>query len=206
MEDYWKPVYCVIRSGWGKSSEDAKDLTQEFFVRAVLEGALLEGFDPDRGSFRTYLKGALSHFMLNASRDAATQKRGGGSKVLSLDGEEAELSALLPDEKNLPPDRVFDAAWKNAVLGQALRRLESRLEAQGDRRSYRIFRRYELDGGPDAPSYKVVADEFGLSPDVVKHGLIKAREEFRRSVSETLCGYAGSSEILAREIRDLFGS
>jgi len=51
-----------------------------------------------------------------------------------------------------------------------------------------------------------VADELGLSPDVVKHGLFKAREEFRHSVAEVLYGYAGSSEILAREMQDLFGS
>jgi RNA polymerase sigma factor (sigma-70 family) len=202
---YWKPVYCVIRSGWGKSNEDAKDLTQEFFVRAVLEGSLLDGFNPDRGSFRTYLKGALSHFMLNVGRNASTQKRGGGAKVVSMDAEENELAALLPDEKNLPPDRVFDAAWKNAVLGQALRRLEARLVAQGDERCYRVFHRYEFDSGPGAPSYQVVADELGLTADVVKHALLKAREEFRRSVSETLCGYAGNSEILSREMRDLFG-
>jgi RNA polymerase sigma factor (sigma-70 family) len=203
---YWKPVYCVIRSGWGKSNEDAKDLTQEFFVRAVLEGSLLDGFDADRGSFRTYLKGALSHFMLNAGRDASTQKRGGDASIVSLDAEEVELSALLPDEKNLPPDRMFDATWKNAVLGQALRRLEERLVAQGDPKCFRIFQRYEFESGPDAPSYQVVADELGLTPDVVKHALSKAREEFRHSVAEILCGYAGTSDILARELRDLFGS
>src|SRR6185436_8723788 len=125
---------------------------QEFFVRAVLEGSLLDGFDPDQGSFRTYLKGALSHFMLNAGRNAAAQKRGGEARVLSLDAEEAELRALLPDAKNLSPDRVFDAAWRNAVLGKALRRLEARLAAQGERRSFQVFQRYELEAGPEAPS------------------------------------------------------
>ena len=202
VADYWKPVYCVIRAAWNKTNEDAKDLTQDFFVRAILEGSLLDGFDPKRGSFRTYLKGALSHFMLNAGRGGTARKRGGDAATLSLDVKEAELSALLPDAKDLPPDRAFDAAWKNAVLGQALRRLEARL----DRNSFRIFRRYDLEVGAEAPSYQGVADELGLTPDVVKHALRKAREEFRTAVAETLCGYAVDSDILSAELRDLFGS
>jgi len=206
VDQYWKPVYCVIRAGWSKSNEDAKDLTQEFFVRAVLEGSLIDGFDPKRGSFRTYLKGALSHFMLNAGRDASTQKRGGGSKIVSMEAEEAELSEFIPDTKSLTPDRVFDAAWKYAVLGQALRRLEQRLVAQGHEKSFRVFRRYEMESGPEAPSYQVVADELGLTPDVVKHALGKAREEFRLSVAEILCGYADTPDTLTREMKDLFGS
>jgi RNA polymerase sigma factor (sigma-70 family) len=206
VDQYWKPVYCVIRAGWSKSNEDAKDLTQEFFVRSVLEGALLDGFDPGRGSFRAYLKGALSHFMLNAGRDASTRKRGGDVRILSMEAEEAELSEFIPDTRNLPPDRVFDAVWKNAVLGQALRRLEQRLLAQGAATCFRIFQRYEFESGPDSPSYKVVADELGVTADVVKHALGKAREEFRCSVTEVLCGYTGTPELLAQELKDLFGS
>jgi len=206
MREYWKPVYCVIRSGWNKSNEDAKDLTQEFFVRTVLEGSLMDGFDPAQGSFRTYLKGALSHFMLNVGRDAATQKRGGRVAVLSLDATEKELSALLPDQHCPSPDRAFDQAWKKSVLGQALRLLETRLQAQGDSRSLLIFRRHDVDCGLETPSYQELATEMGLTSDVVKHALLKAREEYRRSVTEILCGYAGTSEILARELRDLFGS
>src|SRR5690242_3501359 len=29
---YWKPVYAYIRAGWSKSNDDAKDLTQSFFL------------------------------------------------------------------------------------------------------------------------------------------------------------------------------
>ena len=32
---YWKPVYKYIRFRWSASSEDAKDLTQEFFAAAL---------------------------------------------------------------------------------------------------------------------------------------------------------------------------
>ena len=32
---YWKPIYKYTRIRWGKSDEDAKDLTQEFFARMI---------------------------------------------------------------------------------------------------------------------------------------------------------------------------
>ena len=205
IEQYWKPVYCVIRASWSKSNEDAKDLTQEFFVRSVLDGSLVDGFDPDRGSFRTFLKGALSHFMMNSARDASTEKRGGRSTIVSLDTESLELSEFIPDPGTLPPDRIFDAAWKTTVLGRALRLLEDRLNGQGRQDCFRVFRRYELEPGSEAPSYRAVAEELGLSADVVKHALVKAREEYRRAVTDVLCGTVGSAELLARELDDLFG-
>src|SRR5262245_49166512 len=55
---YWKPVYRFIRSAWAKGNEDAKDLTQAFFVW-LIEGDALRRYRPGRGSFRSYLKALL---------------------------------------------------------------------------------------------------------------------------------------------------
>src|SRR5438874_567930 len=63
VEQYWKPVYCVIRYSWRKDREDACDLTQEFFASVVINGSLVASFSPDAGSFRGYLKGAVTNFM-----------------------------------------------------------------------------------------------------------------------------------------------
>src|SRR5437764_6173508 len=73
---YWKPVYCLIRSMGAQSNEDAKDLTQEFFVRIVLEGDLAERYTPDKGSFRAYLRTSVRNFVRNERRDGARLKRG----------------------------------------------------------------------------------------------------------------------------------
>ncbi|MGA8072186.1 MAG: hypothetical protein WB995_01850, partial [Candidatus Acidiferrales bacterium] len=48
---YWKPVYKYIRIRWNKLSEEAKDLTQEFFTR-VIEKGFLDRFDPARSRLR----------------------------------------------------------------------------------------------------------------------------------------------------------
>jgi DNA-directed RNA polymerase specialized sigma24 family protein len=73
---YWKPVYCLIRSSAARTNEDAKDLTQEFFMRVVLDGALAERYAADKGSFRAYLKTSVRNFLRNEHRDATRLKKG----------------------------------------------------------------------------------------------------------------------------------
>src|SRR5947207_38600 len=58
---YWYPVYAFVRRR-GQQPDDARDLTQEFFVR-LLEKDYLEAADRERGRFRTFLLTAVSHFL-----------------------------------------------------------------------------------------------------------------------------------------------
>src|SRR5436309_796860 len=60
---YWKPIYRYARVAWAKSNEDAKDLTQAFFLW-LMEGDALDRYLPGRGSFRSFLKALLRHFLL----------------------------------------------------------------------------------------------------------------------------------------------
>src|SRR3954467_11426631 len=57
---YWYPLYVYVRRQ-GYSSEDAQDLTQEFFARLLEKNSLMKA-DRDRGKFRTFLLGSLKNF------------------------------------------------------------------------------------------------------------------------------------------------
>src|SRR5436853_7711854 len=74
---YWKPVYYFIRTRWAKSNEDAKDLTQAFFL-FLLEGNALREYAPARASFRTFLKLLLKRFLQDEEKASQRKKRGGG--------------------------------------------------------------------------------------------------------------------------------
>jgi len=178
IELYWEPVYWVIRQHWNRGDEDARDLTQQFFTSAVLEGTLLDNFAPNRGSFRAFVCGAIAHFMIDDIRAAQSQKRGGGVRTLSLDGAALELASAVPVGQRATPEEVFDAAWTRIVFTRATKLLAERLEADGKGASFDVFQRYDLASGA-APSYRSVADAMGLSVDRVKHALAEAREVFR---------------------------
>src|SRR5437660_12692854 len=78
-ELYWYPVYAFVRRR-GHSADDAGDLTQAFFAR-LIETAGIAGADPDKGRFRSYLLGAVRHFLANEHDLAAARKRGGGRAI-----------------------------------------------------------------------------------------------------------------------------
>lgn len=66
---YWAPICSYARTAWARTDEDALDLTQDFFTW-LLETDVLARFEPDRGSFRHYMKGLLRNFSRNAAHAA----------------------------------------------------------------------------------------------------------------------------------------
>jgi RNA polymerase sigma factor (sigma-70 family) len=200
---YWKPVYCLIRRAGARDNEEAKDLTQEFFARVVLEGSLAERYTPDKGTFRAYLKTAVRNFLRNEHRDGSRLKRGGASATVPLSGGDVDLAALLPAEDSLPPEQLFDRAWRNVVLDRAVQIVRETLTGQGRAAAFEVFRQYDL-GGSDV-SYETVARELRLTVDAVKNHLTRAREEFRRAVRSVVCGTVADARDLSAELRDLFG-
>jgi RNA polymerase sigma-70 factor (ECF subfamily) len=59
---YWYPLYSFVRNR-GYLSSDAQDLTQSFFAQ-LIETHGIASADPRRGRFRSYLLGALKHFLV----------------------------------------------------------------------------------------------------------------------------------------------
>jgi DNA-directed RNA polymerase specialized sigma24 family protein len=205
VEMYWRPVYCVIRHAWAKTNDDAKDLTQEFFASVVLDRELVRTYVPERGSFRALLRAAISSFMHNVVRDAGRLKRGGGMKPLPLDAAGDGLDGL-PDVDKLTPEQVFDLAWNQVVMTQAIELLEKKLTAEGKPAAFSVFRRYDLDGGSAELSYATLGAELGLTAPQVKHALLHARGVFRDIVTDIVRGYVDGPEDLAAELRSLFGA
>lgn len=185
VAEYWKPVYCHIRRDWGKSNEEAKDLTQEFFASAVLDGTVLKNFSPERGSFRAYLKGALNNFLKDSAKVA--QKRGGRAKILPLDSIDV-------------PDQDFDTAWRHIVLAKAAAQIKGVLKSD----VYEVFERYDLN--PERPSYEALAQVLGVSVDTIKNHLTRARAEFRKAVTAIVSDYVDNQHDLSIELFELYGS
>ena len=86
-ETYYSPVELFVQryitAATSKSTDDARDLTHEFFAK-LLEGQSLQNADRNRGRFRSYLLGAVKHFLADHRDREATLKRGGGHLPHSL--------------------------------------------------------------------------------------------------------------------------
>src|SRR5262245_6076683 len=73
---YHKPAYKHARMRWRRSREDAEEIVQSFFGRA-LEQRTFSSYDPAKGHFRTYLKTCLDRFVVDGFRAEGRMKRGG---------------------------------------------------------------------------------------------------------------------------------
>ena len=205
---YWKPVYKYLRLKWGAACEDAEDLTQGFFARA-LEKGFFDRFDPGRARFRTYLRACLDGFVANERKSAQRLKRGGGAEHVSLDfaGAEAELGRRQGPPEGGDMEEYFHREWVRSLFALAVEALRRRCAETDKAVPFALFERYDLDG-PDAarrPSYAELAREMGIPETQVTNHLAWARREFRRLVLETLEEATGSEEEFRAEARQLLG-
>ncbi|HWO00969.1 MAG TPA: hypothetical protein VNS63_17040 [Blastocatellia bacterium] len=204
---YWMPVYKYIRIKWNKAGEDARDLTQGFFLEAI-EKNFFGRYDASKAKFRTFLRTCLDGFVANENKAASRIKRGGDATILSLDfdGAEEQLKVASPPAANAV-EEYFDKEWSRSVFSLALEGFREQMLDAGKETHLRLFERYVLDVDDDAPktSYKALAASFDLSTSDVTNYLAFARREFRRIVLEKLRELTATDEEYRREARALLG-
>jgi RNA polymerase sigma factor (sigma-70 family) len=204
---YWRPVYKLIRLRWRRSPEDAEDLTQAFFTRA-LEKDFFAGFDPVKGRFRTFLRTCVDRFVANEDKAATRLKRGGAAtETCDFAAAEAEIAAAGAAARERPPEELFDAEWVRSLFALAVEGLRAACAAAGKERHFDLFRRYDLeDAGEGKVTYDDLAREFSLTPSLVTNHLSWTRREFRRILLDTLRQVTGSDEEFRLEARLLLGT
>jgi len=106
---YWQPLFVhVRRQGFG--IPEAGDLTQSFFAQ-LLERGSPGTADPDKGRFRSFLLGALKHFLINEWRRGQRQKRGSGQAVFALDAMNPAQRGACEPADDASPDVLYDRRW-----------------------------------------------------------------------------------------------
>ena len=197
---YWPPLYSFVRRQ-GSGPEDAKDLTQAFFVK-LLEKNFWARADPQKGRFRSFLLKALSQFLADQRDRARTAKRGGGVPLISLDEHTGEEGFLAGLDQNLSAEQQFDRQWAATVLEQARSRLREECAASG---KSGLYDRVSLLGGKNegAASYAVVAQELGMSVTAIKSAVSRLRERYGELVREEVAHTVSSPAEIDAEVRHL---
>ena len=203
--NYWKPVYAFLRTARGKGNEDAKDLTQAFFLW-LAESDALRKYEPERASLRRYLRVLLSSFVNHQDAVLGRLKRGGSSKLLSLDTGSSELEEVLTDPRSPDPEAAYDRTWSATVLRQAIRRLRDRCTAEGRVDSYLLFEDYDLKPEAVRPTYKDLAARYRLDEAEVKKRLFGMRDELRTEIRRELSRYDVREGEMESEWKILFTS
>lgn len=201
---YWRPIFAYICAK-GRSTVDAQDLTQDFFVM-VLSGNFLQHADPARGRFRSLLFKSLQNFLINAHDKDRRLKRGGDIAFVSWDDWMAEAPSRLcvpsGSVERWPAEKLFDYRWAATVAEQALRRLGDECEAAGRRRVFDAMSASLTADRADV-SYADIAARLGIGSETVKQLLHKLRARYRELLREEVANTVEDPAALDDELRYL---
>ena len=206
VEAYWKPVYKYLRARWRVAPADAEELTQELFARAF-EKRFFEAFDPSRARFRTWLRVCVDGLVGHERQAAGRLKRGGGLTLLSLDFTSVEGDVRdLALRDDVDPDAWFQQEFTRELFARAVAALRRDLTEAGRHDQLALFEACDLAevGGGERPSYRELAEQYGLSVTDVTNRLAAARRRFRGHVLALLRETCVSDEEYESEARALF--
>ena len=176
---YWYPLYAYLRRE-GHAREDARDLTQAFFVKLLEEGTIRVA-DPRRGKFRSFLLASLKHFVSNQLRRERTAKRGLGRAPTSLDFLDFEIAEGRYAKElahAATPEQVFERRWAFTVLEQVVEDLRREYADLGKARLFSHLKPF-LGGDSDTVPYREIATELDMTEGSVKVAVHRLRRRCR---------------------------
>ena len=196
---YWYPLYAFVRYR-GYSSEDAEDLTQAFLARIVEQGGFTSA-DPKLGRFRSYLLGAMKHFLANEWHRAQTQKRGGEARFIEWDmlDPEARYAAAAKPSEDLEP--LFDRDWALETVDGALRTLRDEMGKAGKGEQFDVLKG-SLTGEETLPRDEIAA-RLEMSEGAVKVAVHRLRQRYRNLLRNAIAATVGDAADLEDEMRYL---
>jgi RNA polymerase sigma-70 factor (ECF subfamily) len=174
---YYEPVLVFLRSE-GRDDDTARELAQEFFER-LLSGNGVDGAEELRGKFRTFLLGAVKHFLSARRQHDTRSKRGSGIVPEPLNaGTDSAPGIDLADAGVLPPDAAFDRQWALTVLDRVLGALESEMKAEGKEALFAVLTPF-LTGGSEYGNLESSAGLVQMTPAALRVAVHRLRQRYR---------------------------
>lgn len=197
---YYEPVVAYLRSVF-RDADAAREMSHAFFAE-MLGGGRMESARQDLGRFRSYLLGAVKHFVSHQREAARRVKRGGGAEALSLDEAEA---AETPDARQLSPDAEFDRQWAVTVISRSLEALRAECAAQG-RGAFFDSVSGILSGQASHGDQTALAAACGMSFDAFRMAVSRLKKRLRQCVKEEVAGTLEDPAAVQDEMETLFSA
>ncbi len=200
---YWSPLYAFVRRQ-GHGPEEAKDLTQEFFLR-LLDQAALARVDPGKGRFRSFLLASLKNLLANEWHRGRAQKRGGQAVHFSLDDPAGEGCYHAELAGALTPDKLFDRRWAETLLERVLVRVRDEWDARDKQQCFGELKVFLVERRGTAP-FAEVAARLGVTVPALRSTVHRLREAYREAFLQEIAHTVSTPEDLGDEIRHLLAA
>ncbi len=196
---YWYPLYVFVRSR-GYSTHDAQDLTQSFFTQIIERGGFTSA-DRRLGRFRSYLLGAMKHFLANEWHRAKAKKRGGQVRFIEWDALDLESRYAGSSKQSDDPELLFDREWALETIAGALKALRHEMMKKGKGELFDALKDC-LTGAEESPR-RETASHLDMNENAVKVAVHRLRQRYRSLLRATIAETVDNEAELNEEMRYL---
>ncbi len=197
---YWYPLYAYVRRR-GYGPEEAQDLTQGFFAQILQRNDVAQA-DRNKGRFRSFLLGAMNHFLAYEWRKAHAAKRGGGRTFIALDDPAVEERYRRESSSDVTPERAYERRWAVTLFDRALTRLQTEWNSAGKGAQFDALKRFLSDEAGEG-EYAEVAKGLQMTPGAVAVAVHRLRQSYRETVRDEVAQTVSGPEELEDELRHL---
>jgi RNA polymerase sigma-70 factor (ECF subfamily) len=200
---YYEPVAAFLRCEL-REGDAARELAHDFFANMLAGGAISHARQ-ERGRFRSYLLGAVKHFLSHRREALRRLKRGGGVENISLNETDAGEARSLADASVLSPDAAFDRQWALTVVARALESLRSECAAEGRLDFFEQVKPW-LTGDAARGDQVAMAASSGMNANALKVAVHRLKRRFRQLLKAEVAGTLDDPGLVEAEMRDLFAA
>jgi len=202
-EAYYQPVLTFLRCE-GRTDDVARDLAHDFFAR-ILSGKGFEAAAPERGRFRSYVLGALKHFLADQRDHDHRLKRGGGVAAEPIEpgaGTETSPALQIADPTGGPDEARFDRDWALAVMDRAVTILAREYADSQKGGQFKVLKQW-LTGEVPGTSQAEAAKALGMTEGALKVAVHRMRKRFREVIRAEIAQTLQDPAQLDDELRHL---
>ena len=200
---YYEPVAAFLRCEL-RDVDAARDLAHDFFATMLAGGAITRA-EQARGRFRSYLLGAVKHFLSHHRETSRRLKRGAGVENVSLNDTDAGEARSVADVSMMSPDMAFDRQWAITVLARALEALRQECVAEGRGEFFESVKPW-LTGEAAHGDQAALAARCGLNANALKVAVHRLKRRFRELLKAEVAGTLDDPAAVETEMRALFAA
>jgi DNA-directed RNA polymerase specialized sigma24 family protein len=199
---YWRPLYIFLR-GQGFNSEDAQDLTQGFFVDLIQTRAYARA-DPAKGRFRSFLLGAMKHFVADARDRSNAKKRGGDAIWVPITTAVLEeMEKQIGRSEMCNPDYVYEREWAAGLVRRAFDRLAEESVLAGKSVLFDSLKSHLSGGGEEVSTYETISAQLGRPVTTLRSDVARFRARYRDILRDEVSGTVEEPSQVDDELRYL---
>jgi len=197
---YWRPIYSFVRRQ-GIGPAEAEDVTQGFF-RSLLEHRNLNAVRKEQGRLRSYLLGALKHFLGDERRRAMAIKRGKGQRLIPLEELRADERFEVEPADPVTAEMIYERRWASTLLERVLHLLKDEYQRAGNAALFDSLKQL-LPNEPDTPSQADIAVQLGMTENAVRQAFHRFRQRYQSLLRDEIAHTVATPGDIEDELRHL---